>query len=65
MQFLGHKNISNTLKYIQLEQALFQLEDDQYICKVASSIEEITALVESGFEHVCDFNNVKVFRKRK
>lgn len=64
-QFLGHKDINNTLKYIQLEHALFQIEDDQFICKVASSIEEITALVESGFEHVCDFNDAKVFRKRK
>jgi integrase len=65
MQFLGHKNINNTLKYIQLEHALFQVEDDQFSCKVASSIKEITALVESGFEYICDFNDAKVFRKRK
>jgi len=33
--------------------------------KVASSIEEFTELLESGFEYVSDYNQAKVLRKRK
>jgi integrase len=64
-QFLGHKDINNTLKYIQLENALFTHQDDQYICKVARTIDEAKAFIEQGFEYICDFNDAKVFRKRK
>jgi hypothetical protein len=55
MKLLGHKNIKNTLIYTQL--IPFQ-EEDSFISKVASTVEE-------GFEYVCDVDNVKVFRKRK
>jgi integrase len=65
MQFLGHKSIKNTLRYVQLEEALFQKMDDGFICKVASTIDEAKALIEAGFDHVCELNNVRLFRKRK
>lgn len=65
MQFLGHKNIKNTLIYIQLEEALFKDQNEEYICKVASSIEEAKTLIEAGFNYVCELNNVRLFRKRK
>jgi integrase len=65
MQYLGHRNINNTLKYIQLENALFTHQDDEYICKVATTIDDAKALIERGFEYVCDIEHVKVFRKRK
>ena len=64
MQALGHKNIKNTLLYIQLEEALFQGEID-YISKVAKSQGEICALIEAGFEYVTEFEGLKFFRKRK
>jgi len=64
MQALGHKNIKNTLLYIQLEEALFQGEQD-YISKVAKSQKDICALIEAGFEYVTDFEGAKIFRKPK
>ncbi len=64
MQALGHKNIKNTLLYIQLEEALFQGEID-YISKVAKTPGEICALIEAGFEYVTELEGLKFFRKRK
>jgi integrase len=61
-ELLGHKNIQNTLVYTHL--VSFE-EDDAWVVKVASSIEEYVALLESGFEYVSDYNEVKVLRKRK
>ena len=63
-RFLGHRSIQNTLKYIQLDAALFSEEADQYVCKAASTVEEAMNLIELGFQHVCDFDGVKLFRKR-
>ncbi|RLI35374.1 hypothetical protein DRO66_07370 [Candidatus Bathyarchaeota archaeon] len=65
MLFLGHKNINNIMIYIQLEESLFKNEEEEYICKVASTIEEAKALIEVGFEYVCEFDGDKAFRKRK
>ena len=65
MQFLGHRNINNTIKYISLEKALYKTENEEFVCKVASTIDEAKELIEVGFEYVCEFNGVKAFRKRK
>jgi len=65
MQFLGHKNINNTLLYIQLEEALFKRVNAEFICKFASTIDEAKTLIEAGFDYVYAFNDVKAFRKRK
>ncbi len=62
MKILGHKRIQNTLIYTQLVN--FQGEDE-YICKIASTIEEAKQLIEAGFEYVCDIEGAKLFRKRK
>jgi len=40
-------------------------EDDAWVVKVASSIEEFTELLEAGFEYVSDYEGRKVLRKRK
>ncbi|MBT0158639.1 site-specific integrase [Candidatus Bathyarchaeota archaeon A05DMB-2] len=64
MQALGHKNIKNTLLYVQLEEALFQGEQD-YLSKVAKTEKEICSLIEAGFEYVTEFEGAKIFRKRK
>ncbi len=63
-RFLGHRSIQNTLKYIQLDTALFSEEEEQFVCKAASTVEEAMNLIELGFQHVCDFNGVKLLRKR-
>lgn len=64
MKRLGHKNIKNTLIYIQLEEALFKDEID-YVSKVAKTEAEACVLIEAGFDFVCDFDGHKLFRKRK
>ena len=64
MQRLGHKNIKNTLLYVQLEEALFQGEQD-YISKVAKTEKEICSLIGAGFDYVTEFEGAKIFRKRK
>ena len=65
MKFLGHKSIKNTLIYIQLEEAIFKEEDDEFICKAARAVEETKILIKARFSYVCEFDGVKMFRKRK
>ena len=60
-ELLGHKNIQNTLVYTHL----LNFGSDEYVCKVATSLEECTALLEAGFEYITDFEDKKIFRKRK
>jgi len=62
MQILGHRNIKNTLIYTQL---ICSENDDEYICKVAKTVEQAAELIETGFEYVCEIDGVKLFRKRK
>ena len=61
-QLLGHRNIQNTLKYTQLVQ--FE-RDDSFHSAVATNIDDARALIETGFEYVCEMDAVKLFRKRK
>ena len=64
-QLLGHRDLRNTLIYINLEKALFQNTDDEFHVKVAKSLEEACKLLEVGFEYVTDMDEAKLFRKRK
>ncbi len=61
MKVLGHKSIKNTLRYTQLVNP----GEDEYVSKVAKTIDEARVLVEAGFEYVCDVEDAKLFRKRK
>lgn len=61
MEVLGHRNIKNTLIYTHL----VDFRDDEYISKVANTVEEACKLVEAGFDYVCQINGVQIFRKRK
>jgi integrase len=61
MKLLGHKNIANTLIYTQL----IEFEGDEYYSAIASSVDEAKKLIESGFEYICNHENVMLFRKRK
>jgi len=44
---------------------LIQFESDEFHSAVAERIDEARKLVEAGFEYVCTYNDVKLFRKRK
>jgi len=61
MQLLGHRNIKNTLVYTQL----VSFENDDYHSATASTVEEGRKLIEAGFEYVCTYNDVMLYRKRK
>jgi hypothetical protein len=63
-RFLGHRSVQNTLRYIQLSEVLFGEEDEQYVCKAASTVKEAMTFIELGFQHVCDFDGVKLFKER-
>ncbi|MDP2855803.1 MAG: site-specific integrase, partial [bacterium] len=59
-QQLGHRRIETTLIYTQLIDS-----NEEYVCEIASTLEEFTKLLESGFEYISDFDGKKVLRKRK
>ncbi|HML02688.1 MAG TPA: hypothetical protein VK487_04860 [Candidatus Bathyarchaeia archaeon] len=44
---------------------LVTFENDDYVCKAATSVKEASELIEAGFEYVCDVTDVQLFRKRK
>ncbi|MFA9496570.1 MAG: site-specific integrase, partial [Candidatus Bathyarchaeota archaeon] len=62
---LGHKNITNTMRYINLADSYFGEEEEEYITKVAENIEQAMPLIEAGFTEAADFNGVKIFKIRK
>lgn len=43
----------------------YQDGDDQFIVKVANTMEEAVRLMEVGFEHHTEIEGHKLFRKRK
>jgi len=48
-----------------MEQAFFAEGRDDYTVKVATTIKEVAALIEVGFEYVTDMDGKKLFRKPK
>jgi hypothetical protein len=44
---------------------LITIEGDEYHSATAKTATEVCKLVDAGFEHVCDVDGLKVFRKRK
>jgi len=59
---LGHRSLKNTLRYIQLAETYFGVEDDEYITKVAENIEQSIPLIEAGYVEAADLNGVKIFK---
>jgi integrase len=62
---LGHKSITSTMVYINIEQAIFLNQTDEFTAKIAHNETEAIQLIETGFEFICDMNGTKLFRKRK
>lgn len=61
-KILGHKSILNTMRYTQLVDLK---ESDNFVCKVARTLDEASGLIEKGFDFVTDLEGAKLFRKRK
>ena len=64
-KLLGHKRLTSTEIYINLEQAVFKQENDKFHVKAVQTLDEACKLIEVGFEYVTDVDDYKVFRKRK
>ena len=64
VEMLGHKNPKNTLIYTHLVKSL-RNDNEEFVSRVARTVEEARELIEAGFEYVCDMDGVKIFRKRK
>jgi integrase len=62
---LGHKNINNTLIYINLENAIFATTTENFTVKVSHSIEEETKLIELGFQLVRAINETTAIYKKR
>lgn len=60
---LGDKS---TLIHINLEKALFhEGTPEEFHVKIAETPQEMTELLEVGFEYVCEKDGLVFFRKRK
>ena len=63
---LGHRSITSTQVYVQLLQTSGK---EEYISQTATTLEEMTKLIEQGFEYVTDTKigemTYKLFRKKK
>jgi integrase len=62
---LGHKSITSTMVYINLESALYLQTAEDFICKVAHDEAEETALIEAGFTFVNNREGLAFYKKRK
>jgi hypothetical protein len=65
-EILGHKRIENTVKYINIERAIYaELDDQKFHTKVARNVREARELIEEGWKYVHDMESVRIYRKRK
>jgi hypothetical protein len=49
--------------HIHLENAMFKNVEDEFHMRIAKTPEEVTQLIEVGFEHVTDMDGIKFFAK--
>jgi len=64
--FLGHKSMKNTEKYVNIERKMFaDYGNDEFTVKVTSKQEEATRYLEEGFEWVGVKDSLIFLRKRK
>lgn len=62
---LGHKSITSTMIYINLESALFLQTDENFVCKVAHNEQEEAELIEANFTYVNNRGELAFYKKRK
>lgn len=62
---MGHKDWNTTQKYIHLLRIIELSKEDGWICKTATTPEEIKQLIEADFQYVTEADGLKFFKKRK
>ena len=64
MRHLRHKKLESTMHYIRAIVLDYE-EDDQWISRTSTTLEEDAKLIENGFQYVTERDGTKLFRKRK
>jgi integrase len=64
MQHFRHKKLETTMHYIRAIVLDYE-EDDQWISRTSTTIEEDAKLIENGFQYITERNGIKLYRKRK
>jgi integrase len=64
MRHLRHKKLDTTMHYLRAITLDYE-EDDQWITRTSTTIEEDAKLIEAGFQYVTERDRTKLFRKRK
>ena len=65
-RLLGHKKLTSTMIYIDIERALFGAhQDDEFITRAARSVKGARALIEAGFAKADEIDGVHIYCKRK
>jgi len=57
--------LDTTLLHIQLEKTLYKEQTDAFTVKVAKSKDELTDLLATGFDYICEKNGLAFLGKRK
>lgn len=65
MNTYARKNIESTMVYINIEQVLFEEAAEEFHVKATSDSKEIKALLEVGFQYICEKDGIMFFRKCK
>ena len=65
-EFLGHVSLENTSLYVQVEQAIFGLSNEnKYDATATNDKEDIKKLISVGLEYIRQKDEILFFRKRK
>jgi len=64
MQHFRHKKLERTMQYVRAIILDYE-EDDQWISRTSTTIEEDAKLIENGFQYVTERDGTKLYRKRK
>jgi hypothetical protein len=64
MQHFRHKKLERTMHYIRAIVLDYE-EDEQFISRISTTIQEDAKLIENGFQYVTERDGKKLFRKRK
>jgi hypothetical protein len=64
MQHFRHRKLETTMHYIRAIILDYE-EDDQWISRTSTTIQEDQRLIENGFQYITERDGIKLYRKRK
>jgi integrase len=64
MRHLRHKKLETTMHYIRAIVLDYE-EDEQWISRTSTTLQEDAKLIEAGFQYVTERDGTKLYRKRK